>query len=239
MNTFLRQLKEHVKKISRRKKNDYFYSLCRHRCNVLDVGVFPETLQGNRNISTNDFLKGFRFPSRCYTGLSIDPLDGMDDLYPGKKFVHYDGGTFPFDNKSFEWSYSNAVIEHVGDHEAQVGFLKEMMRVSHNVFFTTPNKYFPVDAHTMVFFLHWNERLFWRWRLSHHKWVPKESLNLLSYHDITQVLHDAKARNYRIIRNRFLGMTMTFTIVITAPVKVHVPGVGRNQKSSEEVLVEA
>jgi len=38
------------------------------------------------------------------------------------------------------------VIEHVGDEDAQLLFLNEMMRVAKNVFFTTPNKYLPVES---------------------------------------------------------------------------------------------
>jgi ubiquinone/menaquinone biosynthesis C-methylase UbiE len=54
----------------------------------------------------------------------------MEVLFPGKRFVQYAGGRFPFSNKTFDWVFSNAVIEHVGDENAQLLFLNEMMRVA-------------------------------------------------------------------------------------------------------------
>jgi hypothetical protein len=215
MNVVLRKLKERVKKISRQRKNDFFYSLVDKNSTVLDVGVFPEAVNGNKDISTNHFLKGFKFAPQNYTGLSIDSLAGMDKIYPGMRFVQYNGGVFPFKDREFDWAYSNAVIEHVGDYDTKLLFVKEMVRTCKNVFFTTPNKYFPVDAHTMVFFIHWNDNLFWNWRQKNKKWLPKASLNLLSYGEIKRLLKDANVKNFKIIKNRFCGMTMTFSVIIS------------------------
>jgi len=92
----------------------------------------------------NYFLKTFRYGSEHYTGLGIQDLSNMGNLYPGKTFVAYPGGRFPFEDNEFDWVFSNAVIEHVGDDADQVMFVNEMLRVARNVFFTTPNKYFPV-----------------------------------------------------------------------------------------------
>src|SRR6187551_439618 len=118
MNIILKKLKERVKAISREKKNNDFYELCGKECHILDVGVYPETKMGDKDITTNHFLKTFRFPPKYYTGLSVDSLEGMEKLYPKEmKFVDYDGRIFPFANKSFDWAYSNAVIEHVGTYE--------------------------------------------------------------------------------------------------------------------------
>jgi 2-polyprenyl-3-methyl-5-hydroxy-6-metoxy-1,4-benzoquinol methylase len=44
--------------------------------------------------------------------------------------VRYDGNVMP-------------VIEHVGDEEDQVCFLREMLRARRHVFFITPNRFFP------------------------------------------------------------------------------------------------
>ncbi len=214
MNRFLKIAKEKVKKSSRKKKDDFFYALTKGPCDILDVGVYPEAEKGRADIATNHFLKQFRYPSKHYTGFSIDTMKGMEDMYPGKRFVQYDGGKFPFKDKEFDWCYSNAVIEHVGSYESKLVFVKEMLRVSRNVFFTTPNKYFPVDAHTMVFFIHWDDDRFLKWREKNNKWMPKEALNLLSYEEIISLLKDAGVKKYRVIKNRLFGMTMTFSVVI-------------------------
>ncbi len=214
-NSWLISAKEKAKKSSRIKKHRQFYSLFSKEQTVLDVGVYPEGLIKHEGISTNHFVRSFPFASENYTGMSIDSMEGMSELYPGKKFVQYDGGIFPFEDEEFDWAYSNAVIEHVGDYESKLIFLKEMIRVSRNVFFTTPNKYFPVDAHTMVLFIHWNDSIFYKWREWTQNWVPKETLNLLSLKEIRSLLEDADvSKRSRIIRNKLLGMTMTYTIVI-------------------------
>jgi len=233
MNAFLRQMKERVKKVSRKKKNDFFYSLANKECHILDVGVYPEVARANKDISTNHFLKTFQYPPQYYTGLSIDSLEGMDKIYPGMKFVQYNGGVFPFESKSFDWVYSNAVIEHVGDYKTKLKFVEEMVRVGKNVFFTTPNKYFPVDAHTMVFFIHWNDDRFWKWRQKNKKWLPKESLNLLSLSEIKQLLKDANVKNYKIIKNRFFGMTMTFSVIVNGAANDQSKPSVEGQKKSE------
>ena len=136
----------------------HFYSLFKEGESVLDVGVSPESKKALP--ARNYFLKNYRYNHGTYTGLGVRDLTGMENLFPGKRFVQYPGGKFPFSDKEFDWVFSNAVIEHVGDDCAQLLFLNEMMRVANNVFFTTPNKYFPIESHTNVFFLHWNDKLY-------------------------------------------------------------------------------
>src|SRR5450631_4040251 len=51
------------------------------------------------------------------TALGIEGKDNFSKKYPLVNSVLYDGDTFPFNNKSFDICWSNAVIEHVGDFE--------------------------------------------------------------------------------------------------------------------------
>jgi hypothetical protein len=199
---------------SRKKKLDHFYTLCPVSESILDVGVSRDTREKGKGApSMNFFLKTFRYKSENYTGLGVQDLSGMDKLYPGKRFVQYPGGRLPFKDNEFKWVFSNAVIEHVGDENPQVQFVKEMTRVGENVFFTTPNKYFPVDSHTDVFFLHWNNRLFYNWCKKHAPRRTKGNIYLFSRQRLESTMIQAKTKSYQIYKNRFLGMTMTFTIV--------------------------
>ncbi len=62
-----------------------------------------------------------------------------------------DGRSLPFEDGSFDWVFSNAVIEHVGGWKEQVRFAEEIRRVaSKGYFVTTPNRHFPLDPHTLV-----------------------------------------------------------------------------------------
>jgi hypothetical protein len=108
--------------------------------------------------------------------------------------------------------FSNAVIEHVGDDAAQVRFVDEMLRVADNVFFTTPNKLFPVESHTNVLFLHWHDERFYRWCARHKPALTPDTLNLLSYRHLQQTLARSRARTFAIARNRVCGLPMTFTV---------------------------
>jgi hypothetical protein len=212
--SLIRNLKIKVMERSRRKKLESFYALCPSGNSILDVGVSRESQDKTKKLpSLNVFLKTFRYRPEDYTGLGVQDLSGMDQLYPGKNFVEYPGGEFPFEDKQFDWVFSNAVVEHVGDDNAQVQFVNEMMRVAKNVFFTTPNKYFPVESHTNVVFLHWNNNLFYDWCSKHRPRLNKENLYLLSRKRLVSVMQQANAESFQISNNRLLGMTMTFTVI--------------------------
>ena len=200
---------------SRRAKLEHFCELCPGGGSFLDVGVSRETGAGRRPLM-NLFLKTFRYRPEDYTGLGVQDLTGMDKLYPGKRFVQYSGGIFPFADNEFDWIWCNAVIEHVGRDDAQVQFVNEMLRVSRNVFFTTPNKYFPVDSHTNVFFLHWNSKYFYKWCKNHKPNWTKDNHYLFSLKRLNSIMEKSNAGSYQIYKNRLLGMVMTFTIVCSS-----------------------
>jgi hypothetical protein len=227
MKKLLLKLKKQVQKKSRAAKQDYFYSLCKPHDKILDVGVHQE--KPNSPESANYFLKTLRYDPANYTGLGIEDMGNVRQKYPHLRFIQYPGGRFPFKDKEFDWIYSNAVIEHVGDIPSKIEFIREMCRTSKNVFFTTPNKYFPLDSHTMVWFTHWNDDRFLRWREKNKQWLPKEKLNLISFKELSFLLREAGVSNYQIKRNRLLGITMTFTIVIG-----EVPG-DQPQQTTEQV----
>jgi hypothetical protein len=52
-------------------------------------------------------------------------------------------------------AFSNAVVEHVGGEEAQRTFVGELCRVARRVYVTTPNRWFPIDVHTLLPGVHW------------------------------------------------------------------------------------
>lgn len=205
----LNKIKTWVMMRSRKRKLEKFYANYIGG-KVLDVGVS----NNEHNSSVNILLNNFKFDEELYTGLGIQDMNNLEVKNPGKKFVQYSGGIFPFDDNEFEWVFSNAVIEHVGDQEEQIDFLNEMLRVGKNVFFTTPNKYFPVESHTNAIFYHWAPGdFFYSWCEKNRPYWNRSNLNLLSCRALDRLVKKSHVTDYKIFKNRFFGITMTFTVI--------------------------
>lgn len=205
----MKTLKAKVMEWSRRKKLDHFYSLCKGG-KILDAGVSSRARVPGENV----FMNSFRFGGDSYVGLGVEDLSDLAAEHPDKKFVTYEGRIFPFGDNEFDWVFSNAVIEHVGGPAEQTLFLKEMLRVSKNVFFTTPNKYFPVESHTNALFWHWLPgNTFYKWCARNSPYWTKENLQLLGHGDLLKVIKASNATSYQVFSNRMLGWPMTYTVV--------------------------
>jgi 2-polyprenyl-3-methyl-5-hydroxy-6-metoxy-1,4-benzoquinol methylase len=83
-------------------------------------------------------------------------VDALHDHSPGPwRYVRADALRLPFADDSFDLVLSNAVIEHVGDEQAQRRFAEEHARVGKSWIITTPNRWFPVESHTNAILRHW------------------------------------------------------------------------------------
>ena len=80
---------------------------------------------------------------------------------------------------------------------------------------TTPNKYFPIEIHTRVPFLHWGPKNIFDKFLNFigKSWATGDYMNLLSKKELEKLMKQVNVKNYKILKNRFLGMTMTFTVI--------------------------
>jgi hypothetical protein len=150
---------------------------------ILDVGVTPDmSLAG-----VNYFEQLYPHRDRI-TATSIEDASNLEEWFPGLTFVQTEGVKLPFADHQFDIAFSSAVIEHVGDSERQREFVSELLRVSkRGVFILTPNRWFPIDFHTMLPLVHWLPRV------QHQRilralgldfWSETDNLNLLSSADL-------------------------------------------------------
>jgi SAM-dependent methyltransferase len=173
----------------------------------------------NREFSPSDNLleKLYPYPERI-TALGIEEPTEYARRYPSVRVVKYDGTRFPFPDKAFDVCWSNAVLEHVGDADRQLLFLSEIARVARRAFVTTPNRYFPVEVHTLTPLLHYLPKdLFDRYlKIAGKGWATGSYMNLLGERDLRHLLEMAGCGGSRIVRNRLLGFTVDFVAVIGA-----------------------
>ena len=129
----------------RNQKNELFLSLIRANGGggrLLDIG-------GGSGID-GEFLTLYKhFDEVAVANLTPQPIVAPTGVTI--KTLVADGRNLPLRSRSFDWVFSNAVIEHVGPWAQQQRFANEIRRVaSRGYFVTTPNKFFPIEPHTML-----------------------------------------------------------------------------------------
>jgi hypothetical protein len=119
----------------------------------VDVGVTDSPFGGGS--SDNFFEAMYPWPERI-TGVGHTELERFTAAFPRVRAVRADGRDLPFADGEFDLGFSNAVVEHVsGGRDGQRRFVHELCRVAHRVFVTTPNRFFPLEVHTLLPFVHW------------------------------------------------------------------------------------
>jgi SAM-dependent methyltransferase len=151
----LRRVASQVSLRSRERKLRLFLDLLEPgpATTVIDVGVTDAPFGGGS--SDNFFEAMYPWPERI-TGVGHTELDRFAAAFPRVRAVRADGRELPFADASFDVGFSNAVVEHVaGGRAGQRRFVHELCRVAKRVFVTTPNRWFPLEVHTLLPFVHW------------------------------------------------------------------------------------
>ncbi len=179
---------------------------------ILDVGV---SVVEEHPEESNILEQRYPYPANI-TMLGIHEGAFLETRFPGTRYVRYDPPSpFPFADAAFDVCYCNAVIEHVGEEEERRRFIRELLRVARRVFLATPNRWYPIDFHKMVPFLHWLPQDWYRRFLGlmgDDFYSQKANLDLLSRHDLERLLRETGAQ-FKIIRYRFGGFVSNLLVV--------------------------
>jgi ubiquinone/menaquinone biosynthesis C-methylase UbiE len=161
---------------------------------LLDLGVTSD-----QTYSHSNYLESWYPYKNRITASGVDDASFIEQIYPGMRFVFADGRKLPFSDQQFDFVHSSAVLEHVGSREKQTAFLREAWRVARKgIFVTTPNRWFPVEFHTVMPFVHWLPPAIFR---SFCKlrgldfFASEDNLNLLSSSQLRQIAAEAGLEN--------------------------------------------
>ena len=157
---------------------------------ILDVGVTAD-----QTYEASNYLEAWYPYKDRITAVGLDDASFLETLYSGLKFVRANGLNLPFEDNSFDYVHSSAVLEHVGDINNQNRFIEEIYRVAKKgIFVTTPNRWFPVEFHTVLPLVHWLPKSVFRSILSktpYSFFSKEENLNLLAPKEVKRIMQTA------------------------------------------------
>lgn len=180
---------------------------------VLDVGVTVDKTA----LASNYFEKNYPVKSKIIA-LSNQDASYLEDVYPGLKFQLGDARHLPFTDQSIDVVFSSAVIEHTGKFENQKKMLSECYRVAkHGVFITTPNRWYPIELHTVLPLIHWLPKFVHRFllkMLGMPFYAKEENLNLMDRRTLSLMCDELGITDFTIKTISTFGFISNLVLII-------------------------
>jgi hypothetical protein len=184
---------------------------------IFDVGASPEVERPDANCMLRWFLER----TTNITLYSPDDIAHLVELFPGVEVrsPREDLAKWPAKDSEFDYVTSSAVLEHVGNAERQMDFLREAGRVARKgLFITTPNRWHALEFHTKILFIHWLpkpvHRRFLRW-VGRPVWAEEANLNLLTKSQLMDYAQRALGDRFNLSVKtvRFAGMVSNLLLI--------------------------
>ena len=179
---------------------------------ILDLGVTSD-----RSYSSSNYLEAWYPRKDKITAAGLDDASFLEQQFPGLKFVFANGLRLPFADRSFDIVHSSAVLEHVGGAPRQAAYVRECIRVARKgVFLTTPNRWFPIEFHTLLPVVHWLPKRAFRWllrRIGLDFFADEAHLNLLSRRELSNLVGDHEAYAFSVTSVALLGWPSNLLLV--------------------------
>lgn len=183
---------------------------------ILDVGATSD-----QSYSHSNYLEAWYPYKHRITAAGIDDATFLASLYPGIRVVRADGRDLPFPDGAFDHVHSSAVLEHVGSRAEQAQFLRELWRVTRrSLFVTTPNRWFPVEFHTILPLVHWLPPAVFRALLRHTGrgfFAEERNLNLMTRGDLRQAAEAAGIAGAELLSVRLFGWPSNLLLIARRP----------------------
>lgn len=204
-------------KLLKKYRNKIFLKFSKHvpfdsKTTLIDIGTTNVDLDHE-----NYLIKKYPYKKRI-TCLSNQTLSLVKKKFPQINTIKGDGRKTKLKNNRFDVVHSNATIEHVGNFNNQIKFVKEALRISKKiVFITTPNRNFFLDLHTAIPIIHWLPKRIHRifLKMVGHNFLSKEkNLNLLNSTDLKRICKIIKIDNYIIDNIKIFGFKSNLILII-------------------------
>ena len=206
------------KKIAYNVRNDFFNILKKNtkyssKKSIIDIGTTP-ILDDVQNVILSKIKSNKNVT--CLSNLNCKILLKK---YPNiKNILTRDGRNNNLPNNSFDIVHSNATIEHVGSRKKQLLFIRECFRISKKyIFIQTPNRFYPLEFHTIIPFIHWLPKNIHRkiLKIIGLKFYSLEkNLNLVSKKDLINFCKELKIKKFKIIKYKLFFITSNLILII-------------------------